>query len=200
MISSTSGSGTFVAGRVGRWAAILITFFFGSFAVFVPLFRFPESLRPFPVADVQAYLVLVSAAVTSGCIRAWRMGVGFDTNGVTVRNYFRTYKIGWAEVDCLVDGAALGGSLGGESGGMEKRWALSVLTRDGRALTATGTIGASDYEDLAVMKRSAQHYGVATHLTGEPRWRGSRWRGLFTFVIVIAALYAALVWSNANVS
>jgi len=126
--------------------------------------------------------------------------VRIDGNGVTVRNYFRSYRIRWPEVNCLADGAAMGASLAGQSGGMQEWWALSILRHDGRAVTATGTIGPSGPANLTVIKQAAQHYGIAADLTGTPTWRGSKWRRIFTGIIVAAAFYAILVWSGAHVS
>jgi hypothetical protein len=33
------------------------------------------------------------------------MGLSMDNHGVTIRNYFRTYRAGWGEVSRFVDGA-----------------------------------------------------------------------------------------------
>ena len=37
-----------------------------------------------------AVLAVVAVAVICGWVRAWRMGLRLDSQGVTVRNYFRT--------------------------------------------------------------------------------------------------------------
>jgi hypothetical protein len=200
MTSTASGPGIFVAGRMPRWVAVLGTVFFGSFAVFAPQEKFSNSLKHIPALAVDAYLVFVAMALIWGCVRALRMGVRIDGNGVTVRNYFRTYWIGWPEVNCLTDGAAMGASLAGANGGMQEWWALSVLAHNGRAVTATGTIGPFRPEKMTAIKQSAEHYGITANLTGIPTWRGFKWRRIFTSLIVLATFYAIAVWTGAHVS
>src|SRR6266576_6494087 len=62
-----------------------------------------------PMPAVVTYLVIVAAALIWGCFRGWRIGLGVDEDGVTVRNFFRTHRFGWPEVSCFADGSAFGG-------------------------------------------------------------------------------------------
>jgi hypothetical protein len=81
------------------------------------------------VPAVAAYLAVAGLVVT------WRIcvsGVRFDDQGITVRNFFRTYRLSWPEVSEFTDGAA---SLGEET-----LWALKIMLRDGRTVTAAGTM------------------------------------------------------------
>jgi hypothetical protein len=135
---------------------------------------------------------------------------------VTIRNYFRTHRIGWPEVSFFRDGSAIGIFGGGSPGGdFGSGWALRVVLRDkhatadggpgrspggdnaGRAVTARGTVGGlhARPETLRAIKQAAKAYGMPTELTGVPNQRGPggsfdrllvRWPGL-----VFAALFAA---------
>jgi hypothetical protein len=96
----------------------------------------PQWVRHAPRSAVVTYLVLVSAALVWGCVRGWRIALRIDQGRVTVRNFFRTHRVSLAEVSCFADGSA----VGGES---EHWWALCVVLRDGRAVTARGTTTAS---------------------------------------------------------
>ena len=66
---------------------------------------------------VIAYLILVAAVLIVGCLRSWRMGLSMDNHGVTIRNYFRTYRAGWGEVSRFADGAV-------NPGGGGRPWAV----------------------------------------------------------------------------
>jgi hypothetical protein len=99
------------------------------------------------------------------------MGLRMDQRGATVRNYFRSYRIGWPEVSCLVDGSAFGGAGGWQ-------WALSVMLRDGRTVTASGTMGSGPRrvaEMLAIIRQGADCHAIPAELTGDATRRGSRW-------------------------
>jgi uncharacterized protein DUF2510/putative regulator of septum formation len=87
-----------------------------------------------------------------------------------VRNYFRTYRIGWPEVRCLADGSVHGGQAG-------RLWALGIVLRDGRVVTASGTAnGKRDArpETLTAIRQAAERYAVPAELTGTATGRGSR--------------------------
>src|SRR5271156_1099815 len=101
----TGGRGltTGVAERYPRWTAIFLTLFAGVMVVLLPLEKFPDRVKHDPVPAVAAYLILATIAVIVGCFRGWRMGLLIDQHGVTVRNYFRSYRFGWSEVKCFTD-------------------------------------------------------------------------------------------------
>jgi hypothetical protein len=135
-----------------------------------------------------AYLVIVVAAVIWGCFRSWRMELRMDNRGVTVRNYFRTYRIGWPEVSCFTDGAVYAGAAG-------RQWALSVVRRNGRVVTAcctscgTWRSGPPRDETLTAIWQGAERHGIpASAVTGHAKGRG----GWLTAVLFVAAL--GLAW------
>jgi hypothetical protein len=106
-----------------------------------------------------AYVVLVTAAVFSICFRVWRMGLYMDGHGVTVRNIFWTHRFGWTEVSCFVNGSLL------EVEGGAKMWAVRVVLRDGRGVTATGTAGAmGSMAKMTAIRRAAMKHGVQVDL------------------------------------
>jgi hypothetical protein len=112
---------------------------------------------------------LAGAAVAIwGCYRAWRMGLQLDDHGVTVRNFFRTHRISWAEVRCFADG-----SVYAEAGSYN--WALAVVLHDGRVVTAKGTARNKDPrpETLTAVQQAAERYAIPATLTGTPMRRGS---------------------------
>jgi hypothetical protein len=57
-----------------------------------------------PDAVVVVYLAAAGLATIWLLCRAWRMGVRFDADGVTVRNRWRTYRINRSEVSHFADG------------------------------------------------------------------------------------------------
>jgi hypothetical protein len=109
-------------------------------------------------------------ATVVGCFRGWRTGLVMDQHGATVRNYFRTYRFGWPEVNRLADGSAYGGAGGWQ-------WALSLMLHDGRTVTATGTMASKPRripELLTVIRPGAERYAIPAELTGEAVQQGSR--------------------------
>lgn len=117
----------------------------------------------FPVPGVAAYLAVVTTAVIVGCFRGWRIGLLMDQHGLTVRNYFRSYRFGWPEVKCFADGSA----HCGESGWV---WALSIMLHDGRAVTAGGTMASGRGcipPGLAAIRQAAERYAIPGGLTGK---------------------------------
>jgi hypothetical protein len=152
--------------RLPRWFAALATVYFGFLAVFVPLKQFPIWVKHAPGSAVYAYLVIVAVAVILGCYRGSRLALYLDWNGVTVRNYFRTYRIGWSEVKCFADGnAGLQTSRG-------FAWALSVMSNhDRRPVVAVATTRYSGArpETLAAIREHAELLGIAVDLTGVAR-------------------------------
>jgi hypothetical protein len=61
---------------------------------------------PVTHAWVAAGVILV-ATLIGGCFRGWRIELRIDASGVTIRNFFRTHRIGWHEVARFADGSVL---------------------------------------------------------------------------------------------
>lgn len=90
----------------------------------------------------------------------------FDDQGVTVRNRFRTYRIGWAEVRRFMDGSLAAGGDGKQSEGI---WALYVMLRNGRTVMAGATAGLrrdATSKALVSIGEAALRYGIPADLTG----------------------------------
>jgi DivIVA domain-containing protein len=121
----------------------------------------PHWVRHAPRPAVVTYLVILAAALIWGCVRGWRIGLRVDHDGVTVRNFFRIYRFSLADVSYFSDGAA----LGGES---QHWWALCVVLRDGRTVTARGTTrsGTPSPKTLTAIGEAAERYGIRAALTG----------------------------------
>lgn len=92
--------------------------------------------------------------------------VRFDDRGVTVRNLFRTHRIGWAEVRRFTDGSVLGPDERGW-------WALAVALHNGRTVLARGTAlfrGTAPTEapskSLVAIGQAAERYDIPAELTG----------------------------------
>jgi Bacterial PH domain len=83
-----------------------------------------------------ASMVLLAVAEIWGCWRAWTVRLGLDANGLTVRNCFRTYRFRWTAVHRFTNGSVYMGD--------QSPWALRVVLRDGRKVTAAGTARATD--------------------------------------------------------
>jgi DivIVA domain-containing protein len=121
----------------------------------------PHWVRHVPRPAVVTYLVILAALLIWGCVRGWRIGLRVGHDGVTVRNFFRTYRFSLAEVSYFTDGSA----LGGES---RHYWALCVVPRDGRTITARGTTksGTPSPKTLTAIGEAAGRYGIQAALTG----------------------------------
>lgn len=190
---SAGGSGgvIVVAGRAPRWDAIIATVFCGGIAALAPLV--PRLVKHHvPVPGVAAYLALVVAASIWGCSRGWRMELRIDDAVVTVRNYFRIYRISWPEVSHFADGAA---PMPGKEG--ETSWALSIVLHSGQAVTASATIGGWPRpETLTAIRRAADDHGIPAELTGVAasrsyRWFLLAWLGVWIPVLVLLSWWAA---------
>jgi hypothetical protein len=146
-----------IGGVVGCWVCI------GWLLFIWPVNALREKHPPVP--GVVAYLAFAAAAAIWTCYRAWRLGVRFDERGVTVWNYFRTRRAAWAEVSCFADGTTDG-----------RNWALSVLLRDGRDVTATATQGRpGSPEILTAVKQAAARHQIPATLTGVAAERPRAW-------------------------
>jgi hypothetical protein len=184
------GQTTIVAERRPRWAAIFLTLVGGVVVALIPSTKFPNQVKHLPVPGMATYLALVTIATVVGCFRSWRMGLVMDQHGATIRNYFRTFRFVWPEVNCQADGSAYAGADGW-------KWALSLMLHDGRAVTATGTMASGPRrmpEVLAVIGQAAERYAVPAELTGNAVPRGSRW--LIRLALMALVLIAA--WLRAN--
>jgi hypothetical protein len=182
--------------RVPRWFASLATVYFGFLAIFIPLKQFPSWVRHQPGSAVHAYLIIIAAVLILGCYRGSRMALRLDQNGVTVHNYFRTYRIRWSEVKSFVDGdAAL------QLNDVGSAWALGVMTHARRPVVASATARYSGARPgtLAAIREHAELHGIATELTGvakklRPRRRNFvgdmlLWMGIMlSFFYLLAAL------------
>jgi len=99
-------------------------------------------------------VVLVAVAVIWGCARAWRIRLHLDDHGVTVRNYFRTSRFGWPEVGRITDGSVYAAAAG-------NAWAVRIVLRNGKWVTAAGTTGAKDSKPMmAAIRQAAENHGI----------------------------------------
>jgi hypothetical protein len=185
------GAATVVAERKPRWFAIIVTALYGG-VVLWPLtadrYRLGTGAIKWamhvPGTAFTAVLAVVIVAVIWGWARAWRMGLHLHSQGATVRNYFRTYRFGWAEVTSFVDGSAI----------KKDYWALSLLAADGRAATASGTASLfkARPETLTAIRQAAECHGIGARLTGLPGdWRGPKWEShlLLTLAWILPLLF-----------
>ena len=132
-MTSETGPGTT---WIGRNRARVIGFWLGGVWIWDCLFIWPiwALTQKHPLLDAEArtvpvaYLVLLVAALIWASYRLWRYGVRFDGHGVTVCNAFRDSQVPWAEVGSFTDGTTNGST-----------WALTVMLRDGRGVTAAAT-------------------------------------------------------------
>jgi Protein of unknown function (DUF2510) len=155
-----------IAERYPRWSAISLTLF----AAILPALMFPALLSRRHVPAAAAYLVIAAAVSIWGCSRGWRIGLRLGDDGLTVRNLRHSYRIGWPEVRCFADGSVNSGNAG-------RLWALGIVLRDGRVVTASGTArGKRDArpETLTAIRQAAERHAVPAELTGTATKRGSR--------------------------
>ncbi len=173
--------------RMARWYAIALTIMLGSLAILGPLNKYPHWAKH--LLTVIAYVILVAAGVVWGCSRGWRMSLRMDRHGVTIRNYFRTYRAGWAEVSSFGDGAVNAGASG-------RKWALSVILRDGRSITACGTWRDARTRDetLKAIHQGARRYGIPANVMGVPNGRGGKLAAIGWVLFMAFA-----IWSGAHI-
>jgi hypothetical protein len=92
----------------------------------------------------------------------WREWLRLDDEGISVRNFLQTYRIGWHEVRRFEDGS--------ESGRRGRHWwALRIVLRDGRVIIADGTSSlktAARLETLTAIRQAAERHGVPAVFTG----------------------------------
>src|SRR5215472_1456102 len=104
-----------------------------------------------------AAATVLTLALTVACVRALRSGLRMDGDGVTVRNFWRTYKISWPEVSHLGDGSVYMGDAG-------HIWALGVVLRDGRVRSVSTAVGLSRAE-VEEIRQAAARYPVSAKLS-----------------------------------
>jgi hypothetical protein len=156
---------TVISERLPRVFSAVVTLYAAFVAVFVPMKQFPTGMRNAPRSAIDVYVVIVAVALIWGCYRGWRLALRLDGQGVTVRNYFRTYHIGWSELSNLADGNA-GLAIQGNFA-----WALTAVTRGRRPVVGSATTRYSGArpETLAVVRQHAELHGVAADVTGVAR-------------------------------
>lgn len=164
-MTSEKGPGT---AWIGRTWAYALGLWLGGIWVWDCLFIWPiwalTQKHP-PVAGAVAYLVLVGAALIWATYRGRRLGVRFGDRGVVVCNWLRTRRASWAEVSSFADGTTNGRS-----------WALTVMLRDGRGITATATSSRPGRpEFLIAARQAAARHGVPATLTGVAAERPRAW-------------------------
>jgi hypothetical protein len=159
VITEQDSGGRRIAESSAREQMRLLTFFMwlvSAPVLFVMMPGLGLVLKHPPVLAIVGYLVVVVSAVVWTSYRAWCFGVRFDDDGVTVWNYFRSGRASWRKVASFADGTTNG-----------RNWALKVLLRDGRVLTATATRAPAASPDiLAAAKEAAALHGVPAQLTG----------------------------------
>jgi hypothetical protein len=167
-VEDRSGAVT-IAERYPRWSAVIFT----PLVAILPGLMFTQNSQTLlprsHVLVAVAYLVIAAAASVWGCSRGWRIGLRLGDGGVTVRNYRHTYRISWPEVLCFADGSVKRGEAG-------RVWALDIVLRDGRVVSAAGTAsGKRDArpETLATIRQAAERYAIPAKLTGTAAKRGS---------------------------
>jgi len=89
-------------------------------------------------------------------------GVRFDDQGVTIRNLFRTHRIGWAEVHHFADGCTAG------DGHSNSKWVLAVVLNNGRTVMAwrTAAPDVAPSKTLVAVGQAAARYGIPADLAG----------------------------------
>jgi hypothetical protein len=164
----TSGALT-IAERYPRWLAVIFTLVIAILPGLILMQKSQTFLPRGHVLAAVAYLAAAAAVSIWGCFRGWRMGLRLDDQGVTIRNYFRTYRIGWPGVRRFADGSVSGGEAG-------RLWALNVMLRDGRVITAAATSRGKRTarpQTLTAIEQAAGRYDIPAELTGTAMRRGS---------------------------
>jgi DivIVA domain-containing protein len=155
----------------GRTRAVLVIGLCAAVAV-IPALAPPTPQWARHAASLASYLAVVASIAALLLYRGWRTGVRFDGDGLTIRYFFGTRRIGWHEVSRFADGRTAGM---GEGAG--RVWALEVVLRDGRVVTvkATARDGRSAAPKvLTAVLQAAELYGIPAALTGVRSNRRSR--------------------------
>jgi Bacterial PH domain len=92
------------------------------------------------------------------------MGVHLDDDGVTVRKFLRTVRVGWPEVSRFEDGRVA------IDAGRAWAWALNIVPRDGRAITIPMGSPLSETTSpnpLIAIRQAAARHEIPAELTGQ---------------------------------
>jgi hypothetical protein len=152
----------------GRWSPwllplILLSVFYGGIpALYIwPIVALNNHVLSWPIPV--GYLVVVTGIQVAAVSRSrLRLRVGDD--GLVIRNLWRSWRIRWPEVRRLVDGRYL------------DEWALTVLLRNGRAVTAQATQAELGHPaTLSALKHAAAAHALSDELTGSPAERPYGW-------------------------
>lgn len=162
MIEGDGADAAMIRSRAWQWTALGLLACASGLAILIPVTSGPHWARHAATPVVITYVGAVAAAFIAGCVRISRMGVQFGGHGITVRNFLRTRTVGWHEVSHLTDGSAQGGEAGDV-------WALNVVLRDGRVVTAVGAkaIGkVARPEMLEAIRQAGDRHGIPVKATG----------------------------------
>jgi hypothetical protein len=96
------------------------------------------------------YLAVVVVLTVWASVRCWRMEFTGDDSGVTIRNVFRTHRMGWVDVKDIRGGSFAGGWSG-----------IHVECSDGRIIKVTVTIDHTRDESVWTLSSLAASHGVA---------------------------------------
>jgi hypothetical protein len=191
----------FKYGRVAA-AAIVFVLFVGS--VGWPLFVWPLVALAHHVAvwPAAVYLTALTVLLVAGSFRVIRRGTWMDDDGLSVRGWLRSRRVGWPQVVRLTDGCTLFGA-----------WGLTALLSDGRAVdcpcTGSGLLLA-DRGRLIQLRTAATRCGVKADMGGIPPQRPRAWEDaasvarryrawlviwLWVAVAAVAGLVVVWVWN-----
>ncbi len=152
--------------RSRQWMAFIVLAAAGGFALILAVHR-PRWGMHAPAAVLAGYVAVVAIAVISGWVRALRMGLRLDSQGVTVTSFLRTRPVPWSQVSHLADGYQ-GAGDGGEV------WRLAVVLRDGGVITSGGELVPSRRGEAraatqaAAIQAAAAARGIPAELRGRP--------------------------------
>jgi len=131
------------------------------------LWQVPPSWRDGRIQAFAAYGIVAAVVSIWGCSRSWRIQLRTDSHGIIVRNLLRSHDISWSEVRRFTDGSVTVFD--------DHYWALEIVLRDGRAVTATastGTPGKAYPGMLRAIEEMARHYAIPVAFTGIAKRRG----------------------------
>ena len=94
MISEVKPSAITIPSSFGRMRAVLVIGFCASVAVTVA-FAPPTPQWARHASSLAVYLAVVASVTALLIYRGWRTGVRFDGDGLTIRYFFGTRRIGW---------------------------------------------------------------------------------------------------------
>ena len=118
---------------------------------------------------VAAYCAVVAPGFILLLYRTCTHGVCFDDAGITIRNFYRTYKLKWHDVRCFTDGQV--GIL--NEGARSYFWAVQIVMHDGRSVNVEATMpwfwGAKSNVPrlLATIEQVTARYQIPAQLTGK---------------------------------